>query len=181
MFRTSRGFLLAAPAAFVVTLAAFLLSHPKAPEAFTAYPFMSEALGRGVMKHPLLRFALTSIVSFVVPYLVTAFLLVLAELGLGTAASLWRGKKGRRPRSGIPPESRWAFIGISLSVAAWSGMSLHRVAHGGELPGGVNVAPIFVSAAAFGALAAGLFASLLAAAPRALLGQHPRRPMRRGS
>jgi hypothetical protein len=179
MLRTSRGFLLVAPAAFAVTLAAFLLSHPKAPDAFAPYPFMSEALGPGVIRHPLLRFALTSLVSFVVPYLVAGLLLLLAELGLGTAASLWPGKKGRRASSGVPAESRWTFLGVSLGVAAWAGVSLHRVAHGGELPGGVNVAPLFVSAAAFGALAAGLLASILVAAPRALLGHDPSPRVRR--
>lgn len=181
MFQTSRGFLLAAPAAFAVTLAAFLLSHPKAPETFAPYPFMSEALGPGVLKHPLLRFALTSLVSFLAPYLVTGLLLLLSELGLGTAAPLWKGKKGRRAPDGIPPESRWAFLGVTLAIAAWAGFSLHRVAHGGELPGGVNVAPLFVSAAAFGSLATGLLASLLAAVPRALLGLRPSARVRRAS
>jgi len=179
MFRTSRGFLLSAPAAFVVTLAAFLISHPKAPEAFTPYPFLSDALGPDVLRHPLLRFALTSTVSFIAPYLITGLLLLLAELGLGAAAPLWRGRRGRRATSGVPPEGRWAFLGVSLIVAAWAGASLHRVAYGGELPGGVNVAPLFVAAAAFGALAAGLVASLLAAAPRALLGHRPPARVRR--
>jgi hypothetical protein len=182
MFRTSRGFLLVAPAAFAVTLMAFLLSHPKAPEAFAAYPFMSEALGPGVVKHPVLRFALTSLVFFVAPYLLTGILLFLAELGLGAAAPLWRRKKGSRAvPPGIPGESRWAFVGVSLTVAAWGGVSLHRVAHGGELSGGVNVAPLFVVAAALGAVASGLVASLLAALPRTLLGGKAAPRVRRAS
>ena len=171
MFRTSRAFLLVTPAAFLVTIVAFLASHPRAPDAFAAYPFMTEALGPDVVKHPVFRFVLTSLAFFVTPYLVVGLLLVLSELGLGTAAPLWR----RRKRSGsadpdVPAESRWAFLGVTLAISAWAGVSLHRVAHGGELPGGVNVAPLFVVAASFGAVAAGLAASLLAAVPRALLG-----------
>jgi hypothetical protein len=182
MFRTARGFLLVAPAAFVVALTAFLLAHPKAPEAFAAFPFMSEALGPDVVKHPFLRFELTSIVFFLVPYLVTGLLLFFAELGLGAAAPLWKGKKrSRTAPAGIPGESRWAFLGVSLAVAGWAGASLHHVAHGGELPGGVNVAPLFVAAAAFGAVAVGLLASLVAAIPRALLGGQPAPRVRRAS
>ncbi len=173
MFRTTRGFLLVAPAVFAATLAAFLLSHPRAPEAFAPYPFLTDALGPGTLKQPLLRFALTSLVSFVAPYLVIGLLLLLAELGVGAALPLWRGKKGRRSAGGIPPESRWVFLAVSVGVGTWAGISLHRVAHGGELPGGINVAPLFVSAAAFGALVTALFAALLVAAPRALLGHGP--------
>ncbi len=173
MFRATRGFLLVAPAVFAATLAAFLLSHPRAPEAFAPYPFLSDALGPGVLRQPLLRFALTSLVSFVAPYLVIGLLLLLAELGVGTALPLWRGKTSRRAPSAIPPEGRWVFLAVSLGVGVWAGISLHRVAHGGELPGGVNVAPLFVSAAAFGALAAALLAAALAAMPRALLGHGP--------
>jgi hypothetical protein len=182
MFRTVRGFLLVAPAAFVVALAAFLVSHPKAPQAFAAYPFMSDALGPGAARHPVLRFELTSLVFFLAPYLVTGLLLFFAELGVGAAAPLWKGKK--RPRalpSGIPGESRWTFLGVTLAVAGWAGASLHRVAHGGELPGGVNVAPLFVSAAAFGSVAVGLFAALVVAIPRALLGKPSAARVRRRS
>ena len=170
MFRTSRAFVLAAPAAFGVALVAFLLTHPRAPEVFTAYPFMTDALGRGVVKHPVLRFVLTSAAFFVPPYLVVGLLLFLSEVGLGAATPLWHGKRKDRSRNGIPPESRWAFRGVTLAVAAWAGVSLHRVANGGELPGGVNVTPLFVVAVAMGAVGAGLLAALIAAAPRALLG-----------
>ena len=48
---------------------------------------------------------------------------------------------------------------------------LHRVAHGGDLPGGINVGPLLVALAAFAAVAAGLLLGGIAAAPRALLGR----------
>jgi hypothetical protein len=180
MFRTSRAFLLVAPAVFGVTLIAFLVSHPKAPDAFAAYPFMSDALGPWVLRHPVLRFVLTSLVFFLAPYFLAGLLLILSELGLGAAAPLWsRRKGGRKGDAGIPPESRWAFVGVSVALAAWAGVSLHRVAHGGELPGGVNVAPLFVVAASFGAVGAGLAVALLAAVPRALLGGAPPSRVRR--
>ncbi|HQR46153.1 MAG TPA: hypothetical protein PK598_09090 [Thermoanaerobaculia bacterium] len=182
MFRTSRAFLLVAPAAFLVTLVSFLVSHPRAPDAFAAYPFMAEALGPGVVRHPVLRFVLTSLAFFAVPYAVLGLLLVLSELGLGAALPLWKRRKGPgRADRGAPAESRWAFLGVSGAVAAWAGISLHRVAHGGELPGGVNVAPLFVVAAAFGAVAAGLVASLLVAVPRALFGRSPGPRVRRAA
>lgn len=171
MFRTSRAFLLAAPSAFGVTLAAFLALHPKAPEAFAAYPFMADALGAGVVRSPFLRFVLTTFVFFLAPYLVLGVLLVLSELGLGAAEPLLGAPGRTRRKSGeVPVESRWAFVAVTLGVAVWAGASLHRVAHGGDLPGGVNVTPVFIVAASLGAVAAGLLASLLAAVPRALFG-----------
>ncbi len=179
MLRTSRAFLLAAPAAFGVTLALFLILHPKASESFAAYPFMAEALGP-VLRSPFLRFLLTTIVFFLAPYLVIGILLVLSELGLGAAEPLFRssGRPRKRP-VGVPAESRWTFIGVTLAAAAWAGASLHQVAHGGELPGGVNVTPVFVVAASLGAVAAGFLASLLAALPRALFGGSPPPRVRR--
>jgi len=179
MFRTSRAFFLLAPVAFVATLAAFLIVHPKAPETFAAYPFMAEALGP-VARSPFLRFLLTTVVYFLAPYLVIGLLLLLSELGLGAAGAL--SGAGRRTRKGtaeVPAESRVAFIGVTLAVAAWAGASLHRVAHGGDLPGGVNVTPLFVVAASFGAVAAGLVASLLVSLPRALFGGSPPPRVRR--
>ncbi len=170
MFRTVRAFLLVAPAAFALALAAFLLTHPRAPGSFAAYPFMADALGRGVLKYPVLRFSLTSAAFFIPPYLLLGLLLFLAEAGLAAAAPLWRGRSRARGADDIPPESRWTFAGASLVLAAWAGASLHRVASGGELPGGVNVAPLFVVAAAFGAMGAGLLAALVVAVPRALFG-----------
>jgi len=174
MFPTSRAFLLAAPAAFLVTLVAFVVSHPRAPDAFAAYPFMTEALGPGVVKHPLLRFTLTALAFFVTPYFVAGTLLLLSELGLGAALPLWRRRKGPGSAApAVPPECRWSFVGVTLALAGWAGVSLHRVAHGGELPGGVNVSPLFVVAASFGAVAAGLLASIVEAVPRALFGRPP--------
>ena len=179
MFRTSRAFLLAAPVAFGVTLAVFLILHPKAPESFGSYPFMADALGP-VLRSPFLRFLLTTIVFFLAPYLVLGVLLLLSELGLGAAEPLL-GAAGRSRRGPVEvsAESRWAFIGVTLAAAAWAGASLHRVAHGGDLPGGVNVTPVFVVVASFGAVAAGLLASLLAALPRALFGGSPPPRVRR--
>ena len=48
------------------------------------------------------------------------------------------------------------------------GVSLHRVAHGGDLPGGINVGPLLVALAAFAAVAAGLVAGGIVAMPRAV-------------
>lgn len=180
MFRTSRAFLLAAPVAFAVTLAVFLILHPKAPESFGAFPFMADALGPGVVRSPFLRFLLTTIVIFLAPYLVIGVLLLLSELGLGAAKPLF-GPAGRSRRGPVevPAESRWAFIVVTLASAAWAGASLHRVAHGGDLPGGANVTPVFVVVASLGAVAGGLLASLLAALPRALFGGSPPPRVRR--
>ena len=179
MFRTSRAFLFAAPVAFGVTLAAFLILHPKAPESFAAYPFMSDALGP-VVRSPFLRFFLTTIVFFLAPYLVVGILLLLSELGLGAAEPLFGAAgRSRKRRVEVPPESRWAFIGVTLAAAAWAGASLHRVAHGGDLPGGVNVTPVFIVAASLGAVTGGLLASLLAALPRVVFGGSPPPRVRR--
>jgi len=179
MFRTSRAFLLAAPAAFGVALVAFLLTHPKAPEAFAAYPFMTDALGPGVVRHAILRFTVTSAAFFVPPYLVIGLLLFLSEVGLGAATPLWSGKRKGREAGDIPPESRWAFLGFTLALAAWAGVWLHRVANGGELPGGVNIAPLFVVAVSVGAVGVGLVAALVVATPRAIFrAQRPSRKHR---
>jgi len=171
MLRTLRAFLLAGPLAFVVVLSAFLASHPKAPETFSAYPFMSDALGPGAARHPVLRFAVTSTFFFVPPYLALGLLLLLSEIGVGAAAALWAGRKRGRAAAPFkePLESRVAFVAVTLGAAVACGLSLHRVAHGGELPGGVNVAPIFVVAATFASMAAGLAAALLVSIPRALV------------
>ena len=60
MFRTARAFLLVLPAAFVLVLAAYLVAHPSAADAFVAYPFLSESLGAALTKRPLLRFVMAS-------------------------------------------------------------------------------------------------------------------------
>jgi hypothetical protein len=171
MLRTLRAFLLVAPLAFVFVLAAFIASHPLAPETFSPYPFLSDALGPGAARHPVLRFTMTSTVFFLPPYLALGLLLLLSEVGVGAAAALWAGKKRGRTAAAFtePPESRVAFVAVTLGAAIASGLSLHRVAHGGELPGGVNVAPLFVVAATFASMAAGLAAALLVSIPRALV------------
>jgi len=168
MFRTARAFLLVLPGAFLVVLIAYLAFHPGAADAFVAYPFLAESLGAWVSKRPLIRFVLTSIVFFVPPYLVTGLLLFVADAGVSAAAPLWGKARAKRPAAGPLPESRWGFVAVSLAAAAAFGILLHRVAHGGELPGGVNVSPLFVVIAAFGAVALGLVAAGLAALPRAV-------------
>jgi hypothetical protein len=99
---------------------------------------------------------------------VTGLLLFVADAGVSAAAPLWGKITVRRSAAGPPPESRWGFVVVSLASAATFGVLLHRVAHGGELPGGVNVSPLFVVIAAFGAVALGLVAAGLAAVPRAV-------------
>ncbi|HQQ76530.1 MAG TPA: hypothetical protein PLB01_04180 [Thermoanaerobaculia bacterium] len=168
MFRTARAFLLVLPGAFLVVLSAYLVAHPGAADAFVAYPFLAESLGSWVSKRPLIRFVLTSVVFFVPPYLVTGLLLFVADAGVSAAAPLWGEARKKRPGAGPPPESRWGFVAVSLACAAAFGVLLHRVAHGGELPGGVNVSPLFVVIAAFGAVGVGLVAAGLAALPRAV-------------
>lgn len=168
MFRTARAFLLVLPGAFLLVLIAYLAFHPGAAEAFVAYPFLADSLGAWVSKRPLIRFVLTSVVFFVPPYLVTGLLLFVADAGVSAAAPLWGKVKVKRSAAGPAPESRWGFVVVSLASAAAFGVLLHRVAHGGELPGGVNVSPLFVVIAAFGAVALGLVAAGLAALPRTL-------------
>ena len=170
MFRTARAFLLVLPGAFLLVMLAYLIAHPGAAEAFVAYPFLAESLGAWVTKRPLIRFVLASTAFFVPPYLVTGLLLFVADAGISAAAPLWgrpRGKAAHR-HAEPPPESRWAFIGVSLVAAAAFGVLLHRVAHGGELPGGVNVSPLFVVIASFAAVGLGLAAAGLSALPRAV-------------
>src|SRR5438105_617961 len=151
MFRTARGFLLAAPPAFALSLACFLLSHAHAAEAFVPYPFLAEAMGQTLTKRPVARFTISAVFFFLLPYLVTGLLLFFADLGVSAASPLW-SRKRRRPGAAAPPESRVAFAILLVASSVFAGGSLHRVAHGGELPGGVNVAPIFVAAVPFAAV-----------------------------
>jgi hypothetical protein len=167
MFRTARAFLLVLPGAFLLVLLGYLVAHPNAAESFVAYPFLAESLGSALSKRPLIRFVMASTVFFVPPYLVTGLLLFIADAGVSAAAPLWSARS-RRASGEPPPESRWAFLGVSLAAALAFGVLLHRVAHGGELPGGVNVSPLFVVLAAFAAVGAGLFAGGLVALPRAV-------------
>lgn len=171
MFRTARAFLLVLPAAFVLVLVSYLVAHPTAADAFVAYPFLAESLGSWVSRRPLVRFVLASSAFFVPPYLVTGLLLFIADAGVSAAAPLWRTGKGRRVRpeaAEAPPESRWAFLAVSLAGAIALGVLLHRVAHGGDLPGGVNVSPLFVVIAAFVAVGAGLVVAGVVGLPRAV-------------
>lgn len=157
-----------APPAFVVTLIAFLATHPHAPDSYSVYPFLSETFGQSLLRRPVARFAVTSGVFFVLPYLVTGVLLFLADLGIAAAAGLWSGKKPPR-RTVLFPESRISFLLVLLAVSVGVGLSLHRIAHGGELPGGVNVAPLFVAAAPFAAVVAALAVASVVSVPRALV------------
>ena len=167
MFRTARGFLLVAPVAFLLTLISFLVAHPKAAEAFSPYPFMADALGQTISRHPFPRFVITAAAAFLLPYLAAGLLLFFADVGVTAALPLWRGK-GRTERPRLAPESLVTFLAVTAAASVWAGSSLHRVAHGGELPGGVNFSPLFVVIAAFAALGVGLLAGVLVGLPRAL-------------
>lgn len=171
MFRTARAFFVVAPAAFVLTLAAFLAAHPRAVEAFVPYPLLADALGAALSRRPFVRFVAASVAFFVPPYLMSGLLLFLADAGVSAAAPLWSRRPGRRAAAPFPPECRWAFLAGTAVAALASGVSLHRVAHGGDLPGGINVGPLLVVVAAFSSLAAGLALGGLAAVPRALMGR----------
>lgn len=175
MFRTARAFLLVAPGIFVLVLVAFLAAHPHASESFVAYPLLADALGSALSKRPLVRYIAASIVLFIPPYLMSGLLLLFADLGVSAAAPLWSRGPARRTAAAVPPESRWAFLVSTALFAVGAGASLHRVAHGGELPGGVNVGPLLVVLASFVAMAAGLVVSGLVAVPRALIAR-PRTP-----
>ncbi len=174
MFRTARAFLLVLPGAFLLVLIAYLATHTGAADSFVAYPFLAESLGSAIAKRPVVRFVMASLVFFVPPYLVTGLLLFVADAGISAAVPLWgsRKPKAARAQAGVPaPEARWAFLGVSLAAALALGASLHRVAHGGELPGGVNVSPLFVVIASFGAVGIGLLAAGVVAVPRAVIGR----------
>lgn len=180
MFRTARAFLVVAPVAFAVAVLGFLVSHPRAAEDYSVLPFLQDAVGPSVAKRPFLRFVVSSAAFFVPPYLVGGLLLLFADLGVAAAGRLWSNRRGEDGAS-IAPETRWAFAGGSVAAALAGGVLLHRVAHGGDLPGGVNVSPMLVAAVPFAAVVAGLVAALLAALPRALarkLGAEPRDPRR---
>jgi hypothetical protein len=171
MFRVARAFLLVAPVAFVLVLAAFLAAHSRAAEAFVPYPLLTDALGAALSKRPFVRFIAAAIVFFVPLYLMSGVLLFFADAGVSAAAPLWSRGRGRRAVASIPPESRWAFLTSTGVAAVVFGLSLHRVAHGGDLPGGINVGPLLVALAAFAAMIAGLVVAGVVAVPRALIGR----------
>lgn len=172
MFRTARGFLLVAPPAFLAALVAFLVVHPHALESYAVYPVLADVLGPGLTRRPFARFVATSVLFFLIPYLVTGLLLFFADLGLAAAAPLWSGKR-RGPARASPPEARVAFFAGTALIAAVGGGLLHRVAHGGELPGRINVAPLLVAMVPFGAMLVGLLVGGLAGLPRLVLERRP--------
>ncbi len=167
MFRTARGFLAVAPFAFLGALIAFFVAHPQAAEAYHVYPFLADAIGPRVAKSPWQRFTLTTGMFFLLPYLVTGLLLFLADVGISAATPLWKGP-GNRPRPPrLPLECTLTFAILSVVFAVAVGALLHRIAHGGELPGGVNVAPVLVAATPFAVLPPALLLAFLAGLPRA--------------
>lgn len=179
MFRTVRGYLALAPPAFLAALLAYLAARPRAVSTFTVYPFLSDVLGAGVPRSPTARFALVSALFFIVPYLLAGVLLFLADMGASASATLWTGKRPPEqagPRPGmLTPEAFWTLVVTSILLAAFVGTRLPVVAHGGELPGGVNVAPAFVAAVPFVALGGGLVLALVASLPRVVVRQVRRR------
>lgn len=158
-----------APPAFAAALVAFLVLHPQAAASFVPYPFLLDALGEGWARRPVGRFVSASGLFFLVPYLVTGLLLLMADVGLGAATALWR--RGAKPRPGrsLPPEAVWSFAIAAVGASAAGGGLLDRVARGGELPGGVNVAPLFVAAVPFVAMGLALLVAFAATLPRAAL------------
>ena len=172
MFRTVRGFLTLAPLVFIAALLAYLSAKPRAVGSFTVYPFLAEVLGSGLPRAATARCVVVTTLFCIVPYLVTGVLLFLADVGASAASSLWRRERPasppeRRPAS-LAPEAFWTLVASSIVLAAVAGARLPEVAHGGELPGGVNVAPVFVAAVPFAALGGGLVLAFLASVPRAV-------------
>lgn len=156
----------------MTALLAYLSERPRAVSSFTIYPFLAEVLGSGLPRSPMARFVVVTTLFFIVPYLVAGVVLFLADVGASAAAALWRREKrpthpGPRPAT-LTPEAFWTLLGTSLLVAAIAGARLPGVAHGGELPGGVNVAPAFVAAVPFVAVGAGLVLAFVASIPRAV-------------
>lgn len=170
MFRTVRGFLTLAPLAYVAGLLAYLAARPRAVTGFTVYPFLADVLGSGLPRAASSRFVVVATLFFIVPYLVAGVLLFLSDVGASAAASLWSGRKRpagpARREATLAPESFWALAVGSVVLAALAGSKLPSVAHGGELPGGVNVAPAFVALVPFLALGGGLLLAVLAGVPR---------------
>lgn len=172
MFRTVRGFLALAPPTYVVALLAYLAARPRAATTFVVYPFLADVLGSGLPRSATARFVVVATLFFLVPYLVAGVLLFLSDIGVSASASLWRkgpapSPEGPRARM-LAPEAFGTLVVASLLLGAFAGSRLPLVAHGGELPGGVNVAPAFVAAVPFLALGGGLLLALLASVPRAV-------------
>ena len=173
MFRTVRGFLVVTPLIFLVALLAYLSTRPHAAETFVVYPFLAEILGRGLPRGPIGRFVVVAVLFFLVPYLLAGLVLFLADLGISAAVPLWRRKPREKRHEGprgrtLVPEAFYALLAVSIVAAVVAGRALHRVAHGGELPGGVNVAPLFVAMVPFVAVFLGLAGAALATIPRSV-------------
>ena len=67
----------------------------------------------------------------------------------------------------------------AIGASVFAARSLDRVAHGGELPGGVNIAPVMVAAIPFVATAFALAVAALVSIPRLVLSlwsAHPASP-----
>ncbi len=173
MFRTVRGFLALAPPAFVAALLAYLSAKPRAVSTFTVYPFLADVLASGLPRSATAKFVVVTTLFFIVPYLVAGVVLFLADAGASAFAALWRKERrpshpGPRPPT-LAPETFWTLVAMSLLLSAGAGAMLPGVAHGGQLPGGVNVAPAFVAAVPFVAVGAGLLLALVASIPRAVV------------
>ena len=178
MFRMARGFVVIVPLAFVAALATYLVTHGRGAEAFTPYPFLADALGPELLKRPVQRCAVVATVLFLLPYVVTSVLLVLADAGMELAARLWRrDREGRAGRSRpLAPESAWTFVAAAIGLSALAAASLDKVARGGELPGGVNISPVLVAAVPFAGAAVALVLAALVSVPRfvaSLWSAHP--------
>lgn len=176
MFRTARGFLISTPPAFLLGLVSFLAFHPRAVDAYTTYPVLLTSFGQALSRQPTSRFIVTALVFFVFPYLVIGLLLFLADLGIAAAAPLWTGKRRKPASTPLPSESRFGYFGGLIVLSLVIGALLHRVSHGGELPGGISVAPIMVAAVPFLACIGALFLAGLFSLPRILLAQFSNRP-----
>ncbi len=174
----ARGFLVIVPLSFISSLTTYLWTHGRAAEAFTPYPFLAEALGPGLGRRPLTRFAVIATVLFLLPYVVTSLLLFLADAGTELASRLWRGSEGKaRGKPGaLPPESVLTLVAFSIGASVFAAGSLNRVAHGGELPGGVNIAPVMVAAIPFAATALAVVLAALVSIPRFVASLWPAHP-----
>lgn len=174
MFRTARGFLQLAPPAFLAALLSVVLFYPKAASDFSPYPFLVDALGKTLGQKPIGRFTAVSTLFFLLPYVLTGVLLLISDLGVSSFRRLWQETppKERPERSSSPkpllPEARWTFIGVGLLLPLTCGYVLVKAARGGELPGGINVAPFIVAAYPFATTAIALVLTFLVALPRGL-------------
>lgn len=171
MFRTARGFLLLAPPAFLAALLSVVLLYPKAASNFSPYPFLIDTLGQSLGQRPIGRFVATSSLFFLLPFVMTGFLLLLSDLGITSARRLWRPTlapgAAERPKP-LYPEARWTFIGLGMGLPLSCGYVLVNFARGGELPGGINVAPLIVAAYPFLTSSLSLVAAFAVAVPRGL-------------